>query len=585
MRKEGLNLLHLKRKVGLSSVITTLIIVLLAIVAIGVVWVVIQGVLHSTTTQIGLQQYTLNLKIENAKLSPDNSSILVTVNREVGAGNFSAIDFIFSNGNETKTIRENGSISELGSKGYTFPLSEVNLSGLNEVSIAPVLTSSGHTAVGNVLYTLSLPTIISTGLTVLPDNFQKLGFSDAGEVGYDTPYGSSPVEIKNVTINPLDVKKGEEQNLTAYVYSPYGVKNVTAFTQLDTSNVTFSLNRIANSSKGETWFTSWVDTDTHGTIYRTTFTAYDFAENKASVTLTWTDSCSPVQGVAWSVSANCTPGSGTPSNYLVSGLDSGNISIQSGAWITLGDYSVFARTPGYSINFLSTNGGIIYPSTHTGSITSAYLYEYDPSGAGYGNGTFSYGSSLIAPSGEIRAKNSLGTDCSPGNKDIYRYENTATDNDHDGYTTATASSHCVGNSTTISGRTYYMDSSGNYSYIASSSMLGTGDCYDYNANVHPGQTAWFTTGYIGLSGTSYDYNCDGSATEEYTTTSGSCTSCHIGISSCTQTLGTVGWSGTTVPSCGSSGTYVSAVGSCPTSTSGGCPVNYCTSGTTTQACH
>jgi hypothetical protein len=42
-----------------------------------------------------------------------------------------------------------------------------------------------------------------------------------------------------------------------------------------------------------------------------------------------------------------------------------------------------------------------------------------------------------------------------------------------------------------------------------------GDCDDSNAQVHPGQTAYFSTGYVpsGQSATSFDYNCDGQETE------------------------------------------------------------------------
>ena len=52
-----------------------------------------------------------------------------------------------------------------------------------------------------------------------------------------------------------------------------------------------------------------------------------------------------------------------------------------------------------------------------------------------------------------------------------------------------------------------------------------GDCDDSNADVHPGQTQYFTTGYTppGSSQLSFDYNCDGSETESG---SNSHLSCH-----------------------------------------------------------
>lgn len=43
---------------------------------------------------------------------------------------------------------------------------------------------------------------------------------------------------------------------------------------------------------------------------------------------------------------------------------------------------------------------------------------------------------------------------------------------------------------------------------------GTTDCLDTNANVFPGQTAYFTTAIPGMAG-NYDYNCDGIESRQY----------------------------------------------------------------------
>lgn len=42
-----------------------------------------------------------------------------------------------------------------------------------------------------------------------------------------------------------------------------------------------------------------------------------------------------------------------------------------------------------------------------------------------------------------------------------------------------------------------------------------GDCADDNADVFPGQTAFFTEPYTALDGDSFDYNCDGVESLEY----------------------------------------------------------------------
>jgi Putative metal-binding motif len=72
------------------------------------------------------------------------------------------------------------------------------------------------------------------------------------------------------------------------------------------------------------------------------------------------------------------------------------------------------------------------------------------------------------------------------------------------------------------------------------------DCYDFSSIAHPGQTGWFT---MSRGDGSYDYDCDGSTTPQFTTM-GSCSAWPM----CDTT---VGWSGI-APSCGTSGTWVSS---------------------------
>ena len=69
-------------------------------------------------------------------------------------------------------------------------------------------------------------------------------------------------------------------------------------------------------------------------------------------------------------------------------------------------------------------------------------------------------------------------------------------------------------------RTCYRDSDGDTFYggfsvcgaCPSGSLMtnpGMSDCADFDANVRPNQTAFFTSGYASGAGTSFDYDCDG----------------------------------------------------------------------------
>jgi hypothetical protein len=100
------------------------------------------------------------------------------------------------------------------------------------------------------------------------------------------------------------------------------------------------------------------------------------------------------------------------------------------------------------------------------------------------------------------------------------------DYDNDGYGSTSTACYCAPTD-------YYRSSQG-------------GDCYDYNANAHPGQT-YYWLAHRGDG--SWDYDCDGSSTQGYYWTGG----CG-GWPSC-STYG--GWN-SGVPACGNSGSWVNS---------------------------
>ena len=59
-------------KQGLSDVVTTLIIILISLVAIGLVWVVVQNVLQEGSEQVGLGEFTLDLQIKSVQIQDEN---------------------------------------------------------------------------------------------------------------------------------------------------------------------------------------------------------------------------------------------------------------------------------------------------------------------------------------------------------------------------------------------------------------------------------------------------------------------------------------------------------------------------------
>jgi hypothetical protein len=116
----------------------------------------------------------------------------------------------------------------------------------------------------------------------------------------------------------------------------------------------------------------------------------------------------------------------------------------------------------------------------------------------------------------LNATFSLGTDCNNADGDVFTTQNNILqDYDNDGYPypNDSAVTQCVGAATTISGRTYYIGTSGTADWLAKNDCLYRSgntcpyiDCYDLNANARHFQTAYFTTA---RGDGSFDYDCSG----------------------------------------------------------------------------
>lgn len=156
------------------------------------------------------------------------------------------------------------------------------------------------------------------------------------------------------------------------------------------------------------------------------------------------------------------------------------------------NYKIYRSTPTNGSYSLLTTVGAVLTYTNTG-LTNDTTYYYKVSAVN-AIGEGSQSSEAIAI-----------LDCDITNANVYQNQIVATDTDQDGYSTSAASDQCVGASTVVNGRTYYKNSAGYYYFIASGSILGTSDCYNFNANAYPGQTAYFTTN---RGDGSFDYNCN-----------------------------------------------------------------------------
>lgn len=150
-------------------------------------------------------------------------------------------------------------------------------------------------------------------------------------------------------IDPLDVKVGDKQTMTVSITDTYSITSVKAFVETDTGTKTYDLELKSGTDTNGTWENSWTVYDTHSAKYKTTFTAIDSNNESSSITLTWSDPCSPGAGGDWTLDGNCSA-SGT------TGVDNGNLVIDGGYTLTLQAGATFVFNSGKSVMF--TNGTI-----------------------------------------------------------------------------------------------------------------------------------------------------------------------------------------------------------------------------------
>lgn len=111
----------MKSKQGLSTVVTTLIIILLVLVAIGIVWVVVRGVVESGSEQIGIQTKcpSIDLRIIGNSSTCSVGTCNVDIERRSGGENIDGVRVVISNSTLSNITTIGGNIDQLTTKTLT----------------------------------------------------------------------------------------------------------------------------------------------------------------------------------------------------------------------------------------------------------------------------------------------------------------------------------------------------------------------------------------------------------------------------------------------------------------------------------
>ena len=124
------------QKRGSSTIIVTLILIVLSLVAVGAVWLVVSNLIKGQSEQIVLDKLNFNGEITGLTLDNSNNDIGISIKIDVGQANLKGMKFYFYNETGTEVITQYFTLEELGQKKFNFIL-RMNLSNVKDSKVCP----------------------------------------------------------------------------------------------------------------------------------------------------------------------------------------------------------------------------------------------------------------------------------------------------------------------------------------------------------------------------------------------------------------------------------------------------------------
>ena len=142
-----------RNKKALSTIVSTLLILLLVFVAVGILWAVVRTFVQGGSEQVSLGKFTLDLKIDNVIINPSDNSVDVKLTRNAGAGEFTGLRFVLDDGNNADVVEvKNVTMNEYDQQTFHLVVpSDMTVDNIQKIQVAPVFTlSSGKESNGDV---------------------------------------------------------------------------------------------------------------------------------------------------------------------------------------------------------------------------------------------------------------------------------------------------------------------------------------------------------------------------------------------------------------------------------------------------
>lgn len=138
----------MKSRRGLSEAVSTVMIIALVLVVMGIVWVVVQNLVSNSQEDIEIGLSKVSLEIDKSSIIVDEGTYYIKINRGVGKGSLTGVEFIISDGSNEEIIKKEVEITELGGKRIDIT---PTLNPITKISIAPIFkTSSGKEVIGRI---------------------------------------------------------------------------------------------------------------------------------------------------------------------------------------------------------------------------------------------------------------------------------------------------------------------------------------------------------------------------------------------------------------------------------------------------
>lgn len=179
----------------MSQVVTTVLVILLVLVSVGIIWGIVNAFVERGAGSISLDKFTLNLKIKSAKVNYTSGFAIVRVVRNPGAGELTSIKFIVEDARNSEVFEEPAlDFYELAERTYDLDLASrefLDIETVHKISIAPVYvsTTTDEESLGSVTDFVKGNDLVSYG--------------DANDSGGDEP------DIPNPTCNE-DIDCGDD---------------------------------------------------------------------------------------------------------------------------------------------------------------------------------------------------------------------------------------------------------------------------------------------------------------------------------------------------------------------------------------